>query len=149
MEIKQTGPLKVFYRTFETTLSEINTFVGSKPKEIKKEAIEMGLEITGPQIWCYYGTDGNPKTKFKLDIAFPVKEEKKTDPGKFKILEPFTCATTRLEGSWDNLKGCYASLIGDIIRNGHTVSKTCREIYINCDFENPDNNITEVQVGIN
>ena len=90
MEIKEIEPLKVFYRTFETTLSEINNFVGSKPAEIKKEAVELGLEITGPQIWCYYGADGNPKTKFKFDIAFPVKDEKNIDQGRFKVLEQFT-----------------------------------------------------------
>ena len=76
MEIKEIKPVKVIFRTVETTLKEIGKYVGSTPDELKKEAEELGLEIAGPQIWCYHGGDGNPDTKFELDITFPIKEEK-------------------------------------------------------------------------
>jgi hypothetical protein len=39
-------------------------------------------------------------------------------------------------------------LYGETGQAGYTPVKECREIYINIDFKNADNNITEVQVGI-
>jgi len=40
-------------------------------------------------------------------------------------------------------------LIADINMSGKFLGTVCREIYINCDFENTENNITEIQIEIN
>jgi effector-binding domain-containing protein len=42
----------------------------------------------------------------------------------------------------------YGKLIASIQNNGYQMNGICREIYIHMDFNNPQNSITEVQIGI-
>ena len=117
MEIKEIEPIKVIYRSIETSLRELDKYVGNTPAEIMQDAKNLGLEITGPQIWCYYGADGNPDTIIQLEIAVPVDKIMAEQPEKFKTLEPFKCASTILNGSWDQFKQCYENLIGEMYQN--------------------------------
>ena len=149
MEIKNEKPCLVFYKTVETTLKDIWNYVGTTPAQLMEEAAKLDLEVTGPQVWNYIGGDGNPDTRFQLEICIPVKEDTLNDPSRLKALKPFKCAVTTHKGKWDEFKNVYEKLIGEIYQSGNTLGDTCREIYINCDFENPENNITEVQIGIN
>jgi effector-binding domain-containing protein len=52
------------------------------------------------------------------------------------------------KGAWSDLKFSYEKLIGEIMQNGYKTTNYCREVYHVCDFENEENNITEIQVGI-
>jgi len=148
MKIKTIQSQLVYFKTFETTLKDINQLVGDKPAEIIEEIQMAGLELNGPQIWEYKGADGLPDTKFTLNICVPIKEGNKVHEDSIKTLEEFKCGTDIMNGSWNNFKNAYCKLIGEIMGQKHQLSTTCREIYINCDFENPENNITEIQMEI-
>ena len=149
MEIKKTESLKVYYKSFKTTLKEIWKYVKDTPQEMYDNLEKYGLAPAGPQIWCYYGSDGNPETTFVLEIAIPVQKLKEIDGMQFKELESLKCASLIHKGPWENLKQSYEELIEEIYKSGKSMGKICREIYINCDFENPENNITEIQIEIN
>jgi hypothetical protein len=149
MEKKNVEKTTVLMCSLQSSLSSMAGDVGNIPNEMMAKANELGLEITGPQIWQYTGSDGQPNTKFKLDICVPVKSAK-GDPGKFKFvtLPEFACISEIHKGPWDKLGNVYQRIMGEITRKSIPFSGICREIYMVCDFEKPENCVTEVQVEI-
>lgn len=148
LEIKEVQPVKVYYKSIETTLIELNKYVKNTPGEMYEDLAKYGIEPAGDQIWIYKGGDGNPETKFTLEIAIPVNRLLEIDNMQFKELETFPCISITHEGSWENLKVSYQKVMQEMKDAGKQPGRECREVYVNCDFENPANNITEVQVGI-
>jgi effector-binding domain-containing protein len=149
MEKKTIEKTTVLMYSLNTTLAAIKTDPGEIPNEIVTKATELGLEITGPQIWQYSGADGKPETVFKLDICLPVKEAK-GDAGKFRfeVLPEVTCISEIHKGSWSDLGNTYQRVFGEISRKGIIPTDVCREVYHICDFVNEANNMTEIQVVI-
>ena len=148
MEVKTVQSQLVYYKSFETTLRDITKYVKDTPEKIVKEIQIAGIEIVGPQIWLYEGGDGQPDTKFLLSICMPIKESKEGYEKNIQTLDEFKCASTVHNGPWENLKDCYSNLMGEIFGNNHKLAVACREIYLTCDVEKPENNVTEVQMGI-
>lgn len=150
MQITSQNSFTALCFTEQTTMSGIFKHVRVKARELYNDAIANNLEITGPVYWIYTGMDGNPNTVFTLDIAIPV-----TAPtgykGKFslKTIEPVKCMSTIHNGSWDKLAIPYGQLFMETGKKNYSPTGVCRERYIHMDFDNPENNITEVQVGIN
>ena len=133
-----------------TTLATIMKDPGEVPMEIVAKAEELGVGIAGPQIWQYSGVDGKPDTPFKLDICLPVNEAKGY-AGKFsfQVLPEITCISEIHKGPWKNLADTYNRLFGEMSRKGIIPMCLGREVYELCDFENEDNNVTEIQIVIN
>lgn len=147
MEKKKVEKMTVIKYSLETKMSTMITDVGNSASEIAVKATELGLEITGPQIWQYTGSDGKDDTPFTLDICLPIKEAK-GDPGKFSFheLPEYNCVAEIHKGPWNNLSNTYQKMMGEMTRKGIVPRWTCREVYITCDFENQENCITEVQM---
>ncbi len=148
MNTKEIEPVTVVYKEVKTNLQNIAQYVGNEPAKLMQQAMEENLEITAPQIWEYIDTDGNPEKEFTLRIGIPVKKTEDCKLQNIKILPTFKCAVMEHKGSWDKLKFSYEKLINEIVSNSNKLSNYSREIYHNCDFENEENNITEIQIGI-
>jgi effector-binding domain-containing protein len=149
MEKKSVEKTTVLMFSLQSSLASMTQDVGDIPNELMAKAQQLGLEITGPQMWQYSGSDGQPNTRFKLDICIPVKAAK-GDPGKFKFvnLPEFKCISEIHKGSWDKLGNVYQRIMGEITRKSIPITGISREIYITCDFVNQENCVTEVQMEI-
>lgn len=149
MEKKKVEKTTVLMYSLQSSLASMTQDVGDIPNELMAKAQQLGLEITGSQLWQYVGSDGQPNTKFKLDICIPVKEAK-GDAGKFKFvtLPEFNCISEVHKGTWSTLGNVYQRIIGEITRKSIPFTGISREIYITCDFVNQENCVTEVQVEI-
>jgi effector-binding domain-containing protein len=131
------------------TLSDLQQIVGTSAKELFGQALKNDLFISGPIYWIYYGMDGNPDTVFNLDVALPVNgNSSSATEHHIKELDPFYCLSTIHEGAWDTLPGTYAGLMERVHADKLHLSGITRELYTNIDFNHPENNITEVQLGI-
>lgn len=149
MTTKKFPAMKLLSFTTETTLAEIGQYVGIKPKELMDEAQQLGLRIEGPQHWIYYGMDGNPQTRFKLEIGIPIAVEASvSETFAYTQTQPIECAVITHHGAWETLHESYAKIIGEIMASGKTMSGITRELYRNVDFEKPERNITEIQIGL-
>jgi effector-binding domain-containing protein len=148
MEIKQLKSEFVYFKQIQTTLKEIGNFVGNTPAVVAEEAIKNGFKIVGPQIWDYSGADGNPDTKFTVDICFQVEEKHGINNPNTKYLKGFKSASYVLKGPWSSLGNAYSTLIAEMEAGGLKPSDACREVYHLCDFEDQNNCITEIQLGI-
>ena len=148
MNVKEIEPVTVVYKELKTNLMNIGQYVGNEPDKLMKQVEDANLEVTAPQIWEYIDTDGNRETEFTLRIGIPVGETKEIALTNVKELEKFKCVTMEHKGAWENLKFSYEKLMGEIMQNGYKITNYCREVYHHCDFENAENNVTEIQVGI-
>lgn len=149
MHTKVSNPFHVLSFIDKVTLPDLQKYVRTKAQELYKEAVSHNLEITGTVYWMYYGMDGNPDTVFTLEIAIPVTPAAHYS-GKFQMkrLEPFKYVSCLHEGDWNRLPETYGKVFQEIGVNHYVPSGICREVYQFIDFESPDNNLTEVQVGI-
>lgn len=150
MQTKTIQPIHVLYFETRTSFREILQYVRIEARKLYQDAVRNDLEITGPIYWVYDGADGRPDTVFTLTIALPVTPPSYTIDSAYQLkqLETFECISEELYGSWDGLVNTYGALFGEIMSQKLAISGQSREIYLNMDFENPDRNITEVQIGI-
>ncbi|MGG7666302.1 GyrI-like domain-containing protein [Dyadobacter sp. BHUBP1] len=150
MQTKTIRPIHVLCFETRTSFREILQYVRVEARKLYQDAIRNDLEITGPIYWVYEGADGRPDTVFTLTIALPVTPPSHTIDSAYQLkqLETFECISEELYGSWDGLVNTYGALFGEIMSQNLAMSGQSREIYLNMDFENPDRNITEVQIGI-
>jgi len=146
MEIKQVKPTKVFGKEIKTSIKTIWNHVQVLPDAIMNEINLKKLSVEGPQVWIYNGADGNPDTVFDLLIGFPVAYDKMDT--NITALNEFKCATIIHKGDWSKFNVTYNQIIGDVIKNGLQMTGECREVYHQVDFENVENNLTEIQIGI-
>jgi effector-binding domain-containing protein len=151
MQTKTIQPIHVLYFETETSFKDIMQYVRVVAHRLYREAYRKELEVTGPVYWIYVGADGNPETHFNLTIALPVsysEADLADSEFKMKYLNTFNCVAGHLYGSWEGLGRMYGELANDLTAQKLIMSGENREIYLNMDFQNPENNITEVQIGV-
>ncbi len=149
MEKKTVEKVNVLCISIDTKLKSMMEDTGNLPNELVEKALELNLEIAGPQIWVYDATDGSPATPFELTIALPVNNQK-GDPGKFRFAEfpEFNCISEIHNGPWAKLGETYQKLMPSVLQPGQSCRVICREVYHICDFENQENCVTEIQVEV-
>ena len=147
MTIKTHPPLTVLYSTHQTTIQQLNQFVGTVMKDLYAEATSNTI-VSGPVYWIYYGMDGKQETLFTLEIALPIQGPYQSSKFSVKELPPFKTVAHIHEGAWEQLHTTYDQMMQHIEANKIPIKDECRELYLNIDFQTPQNNITEVQVGI-
>ena len=147
MTIKTHPPLTVLYSSHQTTIQQLGQFVGTVMRDLYNEAAANTV-VSGPVYWIYHGMDGKPDTLFTLDIAIPIQGKYESSRFAIKDLPAFKSLTHTHEGAWEQLYSTYAQMMQHIEANKVPLKDECREMYVNIDFAKPENNITEVQVGI-
>ena len=147
--IREIKPINFLFHRAETKVSELVNFI-PMAKELFKESVRLGLHVTGPVHWHYFGFTGDESQPFTLEVSLPVIEIPKDYDGKFqfKRTDNFKCVILRHEGGWMEIPLSYGKLmqfIGEKILKPIGVN---RELYVNVDFNTPEANITEIQMGI-
>lgn len=149
LKFSHVPPLPFFYRSYEVNMAGMLPLVRTATLEMYQQAIAAGLEVSGPVQWHYHQFDGKPETIFRLDIGLPVTATAPVPaPYKCEILPAFDCVSAQHEGGWDKLGSTYGKLTGAIQALGIQMSGYNREQYFQYDFSQPDQNITNVQIGV-
>jgi len=149
MEIIKSEKVLVYAFKTKATLNSMEQIVGESPKFIAQEIIKQNISIVGPQIWTYEGCNGNPDKEFVLNITFPVnKKGKDVNEFVFKELPAYKYVKKIHTGPYSDFPKIYESFMSQIIEAKLIPDNTNREIYLNCDFENQNNCIIEIQIGI-
>ena len=149
MLVKEVKPINFIYYRTETTVDNLINII-PVAKEVYKEAAVYNLHVTGPLHWHYTGFSGDVNKPFVLEVALPVADVLQEYDGKFhfKRTEPFKCVSVMHEGSWSEIPMTYNKLMQFVTKNRMEASLINRELYINADFQHPDANVTEIQMGI-
>ncbi len=148
MELKLIKPISFYTFSAKVDFMEMMQYVRVMAQNLYGSAIDNKLEITGPLYWIYNGMV-DMESKFDLDICLPVTHsETESKEFKIKTRTEFKCVSAIHTGTWFGLKNTYDKLSHFMEEKGYQPSGENREIYINMDFDEEDNNITEVQIGI-
>lgn len=148
-ELESSLSFHFFYQRYETNYAGMLELVRTAIKGVYQQAVEAGLEICGGPQWHYHGFDGQPDTVFTLDIGLPVTAVKAvTAPWQCETLPPFKCVSMMHNGSWDLLANTYGKLFTGMEMLGLQMNGYTREQYLRYNFEQPEKNITNVQIGI-
>jgi effector-binding domain-containing protein len=150
MQIKEVKPINFIYFRTEATVSVLQNFLPVS-KELYREAVNHNLQITGPVHWHYHGFTMDESKPFILEVSLPVSEILSEYDGNFhfKRTQLFKCVSAVHEGAWMELPAMYNKMMQFLTKHKLESAGINREIYINADFNSPDANVTEVQIGIN
>ncbi|WP_315819763.1 GyrI-like domain-containing protein [Paraflavitalea speifideaquila] len=92
--------------------------------------------------------DGKPDNVFTLTIAIPIQGEFKPSRFSIKQLPAFKAVTHMHEGAWTGMTQTYGDILQHIDANKIPMTEECREIYLNIDFQQEENNVVQVQMGV-
>lgn len=138
-----------FYQRHETNYAGMLALVRTAIKDVYQQAISAGLEICGAPAWHYHNFDGNPETVFTLDIGVPVTTVQPVPaPWKCETLPAFNCVSMEHHGPWEQLANTYGALFTGLQLLNKQPNGYTREQYLRFNFEQPDQNLTNIQIGI-
>lgn len=148
MDIKTTQPVHVMYKELTTNLKSIRNNTAAAAGNLYAEAEKLGLKVSGPQQWVYYGASGDPDREFKLQICLPVEGEASSADFQFQTLPELKHVHTNHLGAWDDFGDTYNKVFAEVHSSQLQPNNEVREVYLNVDMDNPDANVTEIQVGV-
>ncbi len=142
-------PARIFLASKRTlTIPEISAFAEAVLGDLFEEANKLGLTVTGPTEFIYFGCTGSPEASFDLYIAIPI-EKKTGDADQFKYYDSpsFECVYQDYVGSMKGIGEGWSSFIGEAEQSG-AVFHSQNHIRAVCKkwvgFES-DENVTELQ----
>ncbi|NLR79356.1 DJ-1/PfpI family protein [Chitinophaga eiseniae] len=149
LEMETASSFHFFYRRYQTNLAGMMQLVRTAIKTVYEAAITSGLEVCGGAQWHYHNFDGQPDTVFTLDIGLPVTGVQPVPaPWVCETIPPFRCVSLQHHGAWEQLGNTYGELINGLQMLGTPMTGYTREQYLRYNFEQPAQNITNVQIGI-
>lgn len=141
--------MTVLYTTRHATLADLPAFSGTVARELYRYVADLDLLVCGPQYWFYHGVDGKPNTRFTLEVALPVQGKIPTALlPYFKQVPAFRCLCARYEGPWEGLSEQYRLMLQHISDNQLKMNGIYAESFLHIDFDDPANQITEIQIGL-
>jgi len=151
METKFIEPKTVVAGSFETTLNKMNAEVNPFIEKLMTALEESGLKPSGPMEFIYKGASSDVNKSFELEIVQPVTGKANTDKlSEFSIKDTseFACVTHTYQGKIDNIMNAYHKLYENIDKEGVVPTDVVREVYRNWVSLSSDQNIVEIQIGI-
>lgn len=151
MEIKNVDPKTVFFYAGSATLKTISEIANREIPKLMEAAQKLQIKEVAPMEFHYYGCAENPETEFDMEIAMVVEKPLHDYRGSyhFKTTSPFKCAVTLHKGALNKLGDTYNQFMPEIFKSGHQPSDENREVYTVYETMDSENNITEIQVGLN
>jgi effector-binding domain-containing protein len=146
--VKDVAPFTSLSFTTQTTLQQLNQY-NYIPEKLCNEASRLGLIPAGPIQYIYTDVNGDPTNVFQLTIALPVEQVKGEPDGfSFTTFREFHCLSYNHVGSWSEFPELYDNLFAKFHQDGYQGGSLVREVYTIVDFENPENCVTEIQIGL-
>lgn len=150
METKVVNAKTFLYFEGKTTLGKIMDYANPVVYRFYDEIKKAGVEPTGPLEFIYYGATDDPEKEFTLQVAMPVKDEKPVSNGfRFKKAEDFKCISYDYKGNVSNMYPVYENLYQQLFAADLKPNDEVREVYRHWENPESDNNITEIQIGVN
>ncbi|MFD2932391.1 GyrI-like domain-containing protein [Spirosoma flavum] len=148
-KIKETETFTGLSFATQATLQTLSRHVPDVANNLYAEATRLGLDITGPIQWIYTGINGDETNEFQLAIVLPISQTgNQSDSFSYQSFPAFRCASYSHTGLWSDFGELYNALFFQLYRDCYQNDGCVREIYSVVDFENPENCVTEVQIGL-
>lgn len=151
METKNVAPKQIISGTLTTTMNKIQNDCNPVIERMMAEAESKNLPAVGPLEFIYTGASEDRDKAFHLEIALPVQANPGTTLTGFEIKETpdFKCAAHTYKGKMENIDSAYHEVFGKIEENALKPNDVIREVYENWVSFSSEENIVEIQIGIN
>ena len=151
MEQKSIQPKKVVVKSTKTTLSQIAKATEPLLDSLFSQVQKNGITPVGPLEFIYFGATGDVNKQFDLEIALPVLADEKLASSDLqtKDTNAITCMSHVHKGSLETIMNTYDELFKELEWNKIIPTNEVREVYLNWVDFSSDENITEIQIGIN
>ena len=151
METKTIQPKKVMYGSMKTTMNKIKDESEPVINALMADVEKHGVTPVGPLEFIYFGATGDMDKEFTLEIALPVAPDSSAQGSSFGIKDTNTlkCISHEHNGSMEDIYQVYEDLFKHI--DGDTMKSTdeVREVYTKWVDFSSDENIVEIQIGVN
>lgn len=151
MEQKAVQPKKVLVASTKTTLNKITKESIPLVDTLMADVQRWGITPDGPLEFIYYGATGDMDKEFDLEIALPVVVNQALEATQFPVKETneIKCMTHIHKGSLETIMTTYDELFKELEWNKIQPTNEIRGVYLNWVDFSSDENITEIQIGIN
>ncbi len=151
METKLIPSKNYLCYTTQTTLNKLHEFADQAVDGVYEAVAKGGLKAVGPMEFIYFDCSNDRDKEFTLEIALPVETgmEFKSEIHKIKKIETFKCLSHTHNGDLLNLPGIYQQLFEKVYKSGIKPTNQVREVYKSFSGMESNDNITEIQIGIN
>lgn len=142
-------PMHYLYRQARTTLATMGSFIEESNKAFEAKLSAGELRVAGPMVFIYDGADGNPDTRFTLQIGMPVADNQEPIDG-FGIVDlpKFESVSSVYCGPMSGIKDAYGALMGQLFEEGYEPTGIARETYLHWEGMDSENDITLISVGV-
>ncbi|HEX9081203.1 MAG TPA: GyrI-like domain-containing protein [Holophagaceae bacterium] len=133
----------------ETNLAGLGTQIQALVPKLKQALGAARTQPMGPLEVIYHGLDGNPETRFRMEVGFLVPEgTQAAGEARTRVLLPFHCASMTFTGKVADLGQAYGSLYGSLHTSGKTPSEESRQMILYWEGPASTNDLLLIQAGI-
>jgi predicted transcriptional regulator YdeE len=149
MEQKQEKSKQFFYQEGKTTLKGLVNYADAQIPGVLEQVAKVGLAVTGPMEFIYFGATGDVNNEFTLHIALPVAEQKIIPaPYQIKQVPEFKCLSVVHKGNIADIGATYDQVFAQIQAQKIVPNGEIREVYHLYKDHASAENVTEIQIGI-
>jgi predicted transcriptional regulator YdeE len=149
LETKVVSPKTYLYHEGRTTLKQLMAYANPVVYDFYEQLKNSDLEPEGPLEFIYLGASDDMEKEFTLLVAMPVKEEKPVGNGyQFKKTDSFKCVSHVYKGDINEIGHAYNSIYQQLAEKKVEPVDEIREVYQHWVNPGSEENITEIQVGI-
>lgn len=130
------------------SIPDIQDYAEETVGPLYEKAQSLGLEPQAPLEFIYHGIDDRPGTVFELVVALPVKEKRTSEGVEFIETRSGLVAYEDYKGSMQDIGKAWSQFVHRLRDENLNLSNECREVYKHWVDFNSDENITELQIGI-
>jgi effector-binding domain-containing protein len=150
LRVKTVPETQFFCAKKELKIAEAGQFATETLPALARQATELKLGQNGPLILSFIGFTGDPEQNFTLEAGFPVQTGKHDDQGTFyfRTVPKFKCASVIYQGSVAGIGDAWKKFVADAFAAGYKPTGETRERYLAWESPESENNIIELQFGI-
>ena len=149
LSVKEIPSFMALCFTTRATLPTLSQHAFGVAEKLHYEAARLGLDTAGPVQWIYTGINGDETNEFQLEIVLPIRQPGAEPDGfSYRVFPAFHCASYTYTGPWSDFLQVYNALFAQLYRDGYQNDGRIREVYAGIDMENPENCVTEIQIGL-
>ncbi|HEY2585981.1 MAG TPA: GyrI-like domain-containing protein [Tepidisphaeraceae bacterium] len=136
------------YDSTRTSFQAMSEPVERTIAAMEKAITEGKIHPSGPLVFVYRDLK-DPNQPFTLDVGFGVPDDTAAF-GNYQVrkVEPFKCATVLFSGPLAKVPEAYNKLMGALPALNLKPTTTVREFYLYWETPDSQNNIVQIQVGV-
>ena len=150
MRVKEVAARTFFCTKKELKIEQEPEFIRASIRPLMEASTDLKLGYVGAPTLSYIGYRGEREKSFTAELGVPVRKKSDEKKGGFYFREApkFKCASIIIQGRVDKVGESWMALVQQATDSGHIPSGESREVYLAWEGEESENNIIELQLGL-